>query len=338
MKLAIVVLCLAPALAFAGPWVDDAPGHGYLQLVYQRYQASDYFTGPGELDPNKLTPITPGSRRHIQIPIGTGFQTASYDSTYRAQDMTFYGEVSLGRGFGGVLSMPLFRDISQTVTGYPTTPQLSVHNIGDLTFGIKKQIARIRALKGFAFGPQLYLTTPTGRVSEAAKYPAALMTPNLPMPTGEGTFALEGRGSFGYSFYPIPLFVTADVGLRHRLDAATCHEKTSSYTAKYSDDVPWSVQVGGTWTPGKKGFHHITVIGQLTGLRSLENGDLPKFKESIFTQPCGQWNNVSYFNVGGTVQVFFLKQLGITYTVSHTISGINTGYGFTNSIGLAAAF
>jgi hypothetical protein len=149
------------------------------------------------------------------------------------------------------------------------------------------------------------------------------------------------RGSFGYSFYPIPMFITADVGYRHRLDAAVCKVGGS---VNYSDDLPYAVQLGGTYTAAKKGFDHLTITANLTGVHSFENGDvpnkngLPEKDVPLFAQPCGQANNMSVVNFGGSVMIFFIKQFGVTYTVAHALWGINTGYGLTNTVGFAAQF
>ncbi|MEO6951033.1 MAG: hypothetical protein ABI321_04395 [Polyangia bacterium] len=330
----------------AGPWVDDRPGHGFIQLSYANYSADRYFAGPGEVDEN-LKPVRPGTRRNISIPTSSGFITANYKSNYVDQSMLLYGEVSLWRGLGATFSMPVIRYVTQDIhTVVPA--KLSELNTGDVTFGLKQQLPRIRALKGFAFGPQLYFTAPTGDVNGRSAYPAAAMLPGakpLPIPTGNGTFDIEARGSFGYSLYPIPVFFAADVGFRHRLKKASCKFGSTSDSTTYSDDLPWDVQAGGTLAPKKKlsWFDHATLIATLSGLHSFENGDVPgrngiATKGNPFTQFCGQANNASSMTFGGTLLLFPVKWIGLSYTISHTLTGVNTGYGLSNIVGIATSF
>lgn len=331
--------------AMAGPWVDDQPGHGFVSLGYSRYQADDYYTGPGETKGPTVLPE--GHKQHIIIPIGSSFLVENFNTTYLDQSMQFYGEVSLGHRFGFVATLPVVRYVSETVAlAVPDT--LTQLNVGDLNVGLKYQIPHIHGLRGFDFGPQLYFTAPTGDVNGRGAYSATALkqfpnTPALPLPTGNGVADMEFRGSFGYSFYPIPMFIAADVGVRHRLDAAVCSDKGVKTSVNYSDDLPYAVQLGGTYTAGKKGFDHLTVTANLTGVHSFENGDVPgrngaPTKGPLFAQPCGQANNQSAVNFGGSIMVFFIKNFGVTYTVAHTLWGINTGYGLVNTAGVAAQF
>src|SRR5262249_36260266 len=152
-------------------------------------------------------------------------------------------------------------------------------------------------LRGFAFGPQLFITAPTGDKNGRGPYPPNVKLDPLPIPTGNGTVDIEARGSFGYSFYPIPIFVAADVGYHHHFNKASCKDNTGISAVKYSDDLPWLFQVGATWAPKKKYFHHGTLIANLHGVKSFENGDVPgqnglPLKGSPYTQTCGQANNM----------------------------------------------
>ncbi len=332
----------------AGPWVDDRPGHGFVQLSYARYSADQYFAGPGENDGSvQQLAVKPGSRRDITIPTKSGFSTANIKSNYRDQAALLYGEVSLWRGLGFTFSMPLVRYVTQDIhTVVPA--KLSQLNVGDATFGLKQQLPTIRALRGFAFGPQLYFTAPTGDVNGRSAYPAAAMlgdTKPLPIPTGNGTFDIEARASFGYSFYPVPVFLTADVGFRHRITKASCKSGTSESSTTYSDDLPWNVQAGGTLEPKKKlsWFNHATLIATVSGLHSFENNDVPgrngiAAKGNPFLDSCGQANNASSLSFGGTLLLFPIKWIGLSYTVSHTLTGTNVGYGLSNIVGIATQF
>jgi hypothetical protein len=329
--------------ASAGPWVDDQAGHGFVQLGYSRYSADDYFTGPGEPSPADSRKTLPqGYKQPITIPVGGAFG-GSHVSDYASQSMVFYGEVSLSHRFALVATMPLVTYVTQDVEFTPPA-KLSQLNVGDLNVGLKYQIPHIKALKGFDFGPQIYFTAPTGDVHGRAAYPPALMTDPLPMPTGNGVADMEMRGSAGYSFYPIPIFITADVGYRHRLDSVSCKDQTGTkLSVSYSDDLPWAVQLGGSYSPKKKYFDHLTIIANLNGLHSFENGDVPgsngaPTRGPLYAQPCGQANNASFFSVGGTIMIFPIKWFGVTYNIGHTINGVNTGYGFTNMVGFASQF
>ncbi len=101
--------------AMAGPWVDDQAGHGFVQLSYSRYSADHYFSGPGESAGS--TDLKQGTLRHITIPLSppNSFAPEAVNSKYLAQDVLFYGEVSLSHGFGVVASMPLVRYISEDI-------------------------------------------------------------------------------------------------------------------------------------------------------------------------------------------------------------------------------
>ena len=352
-----LLLC---STAHAGPWVDDRPGHGFAMLSYGHYSADSYFAGPGQLDASSA-PVAKGSLQPIRVPYpGGGFGTLSYGSNYVAQDVTFYGEVSVSRGFALVLSLPMFRYLTQDV-GAPTmaaTPtsaasqpfKLANKGVGDLVVGLKYQLPRIAALRGFAFGPQLYFTAPTGDESGKATYPSFAVDPQgrhqapLPLPTGNGTADVELRGSFGYSFHPIPVFMTAELGYHHHFDRVTCTDSTGAeHTVSFSDDLPWNVQVGATWSPKKLGFHHATLVATLRGTKSFENGDVPgengaPLQTSPYTQACGQANNMSYLSLGGSLMIFPLSWIGVTYSIEHTLLGVNTGYGLSHLAGVAVQF
>jgi len=338
----VLSLGVAQRAAVAGPWVDPKAGHGFVSLSYARYSADEYFTGHGEvLGPLKLEP---GTKQAIGIPFPGGFATVNYNSNYVDQSVLLYGEVTLGARFAAVVSMPVMRYITQDIASVPDPAKLSQLNAGDLNVGIKYQVPLPSSARGFAFGPQLYLTAPTGDKNGRAAFPDGIALKPLPLPTGNGTFDLEARGSFGYSFYPIPVFIVADLGYRHRLNQASCNDSSGGQaTVNYSDDLPWSVQVGATWAPKKKWFDHGTLIATVHGIKSIENGDVPgenglPSKGSPYTQTCGQANNATSLSLGGTLMLFPIKWFGITYTIEHTLTGINTGYGLSNIVGFATEF
>jgi hypothetical protein len=326
----------------AGPWVDEAPGHGFVLLSYGRYSADSYFAGPGQVD-GLSKPVARGSKQDITVPFpGGGFGTVTYNSNYVSQDVSLYGEVSLGKGFAFVLQLPMYKYITQDVASSPDPNQLVEKGVGDLVLGVKYQIPKIKALRGFAFGPQLYFTAPTGNQNGKGAYPDTIAQAPLPLPTGNGTADMEMRGSFGYDFYPVPVFMTAELGYHHHFNVAACDDgKGGENKVSFSDDLPWNIQVGATWAPKKKYFDHGTLIATLHGARSFENGDVPgehglPVKGSPYVQNCGQANNTSYLSFGGTLMLFPIKWVGVSYTVEHALLGVNTGYGLSQMVGIAA--
>jgi hypothetical protein len=351
LALAVSLAFLVPSTVSAGPWVDPNPGHGYVSLSYSNYEASQYLAGlcqggcsGGQFD----VPVKFGKKLPITIPFkNPGEFTGNVTSNYVNNSLQFYGEASLGGNFAFVAQMPLVQSISQRES---KGADLSTTHPGDLVFGFKYQIPLPAFTKGFAFGPQVYITTPTGDVSARGKYSTdALNSANqpLPLPTGNGTVDIETRMSAGYSFYPIPVFVIGEVGYHHHWNNAVCNgvpnsngEGTTTQKVTYSDDVPWSFQVGGTYQPKKppKWFHHLTLIGVLHGTKSMENGYIDKTGDAAYLRPCGQTNNSTFFSAGGQIMIFPIKWVGLTYSVEHVINGGNVGYGLTNTVGLAAQF
>ena len=57
-----------------------------------------------------------------------------------------------------------------------------------------------------------------------------------------------------------------------------------------------------------------------------------------YLEPCGQANNQDFLSFGGMLMLFPIKWVGITYSIEHTLDGVNTGYGLTQSAGLATEF
>ena len=133
----------APTLAVAGPWVDPRPGHGYVSLSYNLYQADQYYSGPGEVDALSA-PLPKGTKRDISVPIGSGFGTVLQKSNYTDKSMFLYGEVSLYGGLGFTLAMPVLRGISQALDGGQT---LSNFGVGDLNVGLKYMVPTVKALR-----------------------------------------------------------------------------------------------------------------------------------------------------------------------------------------------
>jgi hypothetical protein len=345
-------LLLIPSISSAGPWVDAEPGHGYVSLGWSNYSADTYLAGPcsGGCDPTNVFQKTQkyGSKQPITIPFkNPGEFTGNLSSNYINNSAQLYGEVSLWKHLGFVASMPLVQGISQQEE---QNHSLSTTHAGDLIFGLKYQIPLSAAYKGLAFGPQVYITAPTGDVNARGQYANAdLQSANqpLPLPTGNGTWDIETRMSAGYAFYPIPIFVIGEVGYHHHWDNATCtgipdpnHTGITKQSVTYSDDVPWTVQVGGTYEPVKKRswFHHVTVIGSVHGTKSLENGFIDKTGEAAYLRPCGQSNNATYLSAGGQIMIFPIKWFGLTYSIEHVLIGGNVGFGLTSTFGLAAQF
>ena len=171
------------------------------------------YSGVGEVDAVSAL-LPPGTKRDITVPIGQGFGTVLQKSNYTDMSAFLYGDVSLYKGLGFVLAMPVYRHVSQVLDG---GADLSNGGVGDLTLGLRYMAPHIRALKGFDFGPQVFFTAPTGDVNGRGAFPMDSQAP-LPLPLGNGTGNIEARSSFGYSFYPIPVFIAADVGYQHRFN------------------------------------------------------------------------------------------------------------------------
>ena len=340
-------LCLGARPAVAGPWVADEPGQGLVSIGYSRYEASEYFRGPGEQNLTFMD-VPRGEKAQITVPKTSGFFLVGVNSNYIDNSAQFYGEVSLGKRFAFVSQMPLVHNIRQDLEG---GQELSTTGVGDMTLGFKWQAPTIKKVPGLALGLQLYTIAPSGDVNNKSHYPidpSTMMEAEkpLPTPTGNGTVDIDFRYlSIGYSFYPIPIFMAAELDYHHHFNQAACDlEDGTVQRVKYSDDLPWSFILGASWEPKYKGLYKGTLIANVRGVHSLYNGDvpgegmIPKRTGTPFSSPCGQANNLSSISMGGTLMYYPVKWVGLAYSVDHTLWGINTGYGLTQSVSLIAEF
>lgn len=180
-RLALVIVMLQPAVAFAGPWTRDA-GHFYLSTSYLRIAARSFY-GPDF----SIVPIRP----------------------YEQQLVSFYGEVGVvTRWLTLAVDGVAYRHNELIGQGY-------TQGVGDWRIGAWSGILTrpfrlaLATTVGFPFGDAHPSAGPHATVQQQ-QLAASL-------PTGDGAYNIEWRISGGYSFgryprYPLSHYVVVEAG------------------------------------------------------------------------------------------------------------------------------
>jgi len=177
---------------------------------------------------------------------------------------------------------------------------LSTSALSDLDVGVKYQLTD----GPIVLAPYFRVKVPTGYSASAV--PAV----------GTGDIDFEGRVLAARSFYPLPIYVGAELGLRHR-------------SGRFSNQVPYVFEIGAT--PSKRLFLKVVVDGVNTLIGSAGNtGAMNLMSMQV---PEGDFTKVGFnaaFNVAGNVWV--------DATYDTIFRGKNVGVGRAFGVGLSISY
>lgn len=214
------------------------------------------------------------------------------NATLGLYNTALYAEYGLSDRFTGIINLPFYSrnvvnaQISAT-RGDVLIPGEAISGLGDTDIGLRYAITKPGAM--FPIAATLTLGLPLGE-------DAGGELNNLQTGDGEFNQLLEfsaGR-SIGNSAY-----ATASIGVNNR-------------TNGFSDEFRFGLEAGVAVANRKVWF-----IGRLTGSESFQNGETAATfsSTSIFS------NNAEYLSLGGEVNIYVTKKLGISAGAATALSG-----------------
>lgn len=267
--------------AFAGAWAQPHKG-SYVKIGVGATHASEQYKESGET-----------------------FQLLSDDvlGTFSSVAALLYGEYGL---------LPRFTLFGSTMFNSLTLDndlqRANTRGLGDVHLGFRYQFLDSPTVLSL----QMATKIPTGYTPDPDT-----MVPSL----GNGVYEIDARLLAGRSFYPFPVYVSAELGYRLRGRRPTSNGEFVSY----ADEIPYFLEVG--YGPTE----NVWLRGVVSGVRGLGRPqDLDIFSLTPLTQ--------SYTKVGPSViaTVFDRYQLSLDYL--YTVSGVNTVRSHDFILGLAFTF
>lgn len=177
----------------------------------------------------------------------------------------------------------------------------------DLTLGARYQFIDDPAIFSFSMAAKL----PTGYSQDLD-----IMTPTL----GNGVYEVDMRLLVGKSFYPFPMYFSAEGGYRYR------GQRTTSLGTEvdYADELPYAAEVGYSL------IDWILVRASIIGVYGLGN---PQSLDIFSLTPIAQ----SYTKVGPSVIFTIADRYQLNADYAYTIAGINTVKSHDFSLGFAVS-
>lgn len=291
-------------LAF-GAWVR-APKKYYTAVAFGYYQAGDFFNRKG-MRKNLVIVRDPTNPASIFF--------GRENSTYRQYEGGLYLEYGLGKNL----------ELSTNFAFHVVAQQDSdiglfeANGIRDATVALKYKWFEWSWLLSSI---QLEVGIPMG--DEKAQGIVAGQAPQ-PIPLGDNEWDYAFRLYLGHSFYPLPVYVTADFCYRIRT--------SGSNGADFADDYPWSIESGYTLSLSEKSwFRSITTMVALRGLISTKERQAIGFGSIDVTGfSSNQESLVVQFGVA--FSIFKNLTLGTSYT--HNLTGKNSGAGWGIRYGIS---
>jgi hypothetical protein len=276
---ALASLVLWSSLAHAGAWAQEDGGL-YMQLSMGAESATQQYKESGET-----------------------FQLLSEDDegSFRSLSSFLYAEFGLLPSFT-VVAASAYRFVELDSTQVRST----VHGFGDFQFGARYQILEKPLVLSAFVGAKF----PTGYTPDPPELRAATL--------GNGVQEYEARLLAGHSFYPVPIYVSAEVGFRLRGSRATAGEST----VDYPPEIPYFLELG--WGP----TDWLWVRGVVDGVQGT--GD-PVAIEGISLTPLTQ----HYTKVGPSLIFSFLDAYQLQLNYAYTLRGVNALKSQQVTLGLA---
>lgn len=234
---------------------------------------------------------------------GETFQLLSEDEKgdYRSTALFLYAEYGL---------LP---SLTITVSGSLTTAvvesrliRIRTTGLSDVHLGAKYQFLD----SPFVLSVGVDSRIPTGYTPD----PAAAKAPTL----GLGVYAWEGHLQIGKSFYPVPVYASANAGFRYRGSRTS----RGGETVDYPPELPYAAEIG--YSP----FDWLTIRARADGVHGFgDPEDLNAFSLSPLTQ--------SYLNVGPGLVFDLPGALQLDLGYRYTVTGVNTVASHTATLGIA---
>lgn len=235
----LVLLVVSVSMAYGGGWTQKE-GKGYFKLETRFLRASSSYDSTGAL---------------VSMP------------TYGDVTLGFYGEYGITDLVTGVVSIPFYKHLTRNrqvdaVSGIESAPGASESGLADADLGVRIGITQA--------GPTVLSAAVTLGV------PLGVVMPMSGLATGDGEINTTMALQAGHSFYPVPMYAAADLGLNGR-------------SRGYADQFLYGFEVGYTFVDA------VTVILRTNGLHSLNNGS------GGGDSPGPYSNNQSYLSYGSEV-------------------------------------
>jgi hypothetical protein len=256
-----------PRSAAAGAWAQEDKGL-YLKISGAHSRAGKQYKENGETFP---------------------LLSANESGTYRSSAVRLYGAFGLLPDLTYIASTSIVSSVVES-----SLVRIRTTGLADFSTGLKYQFLD----KPFVASVSSLVTVPTGYTAE----PTNVKTPTL----GLGVPMYEANLLFGKSFYPAPIYASAEVGIRLRGSRASA----SGNTVDYPPEMPFVAEVGVHATDW------LLARAMLFGIHGFgDPGDLNLFSLSPTTQ--------RYMKLGPSVIVTLREQLQLNFDYLYTLTGVN---------------
>ncbi len=260
----LLIVIVLPTFLFAGGWTQKK-GRGFYKIGFRFIRANEFYEPNG----NKINIPTLGDNT-LSIYGEYGFTDRITLLAY----VPFYKRITLNRQVGQESGFVYFE--GDAASG------IADADVG-FRFGLRQDGPTVLSL-GFIFG------LPLGNDQQANG-----------LLTSDGEFNQSVSLQIGHSFYPAPMYFTAEAGFNNR-------------SKGYSDEFRYGFEVGYTMK------ERLTVILRATGVQSLKNGN-----DSVTGGMGGLFaNNQSFLAYGPELVYTMNDKLGISFGMDSAIFAQNT--------------
>ncbi len=267
--------------ALAGAWAQPDKG-AYLKVSYGLSTGQDQYKDSGEVFP---------------------LLSEDIDGSFLGMGAFLYGEFGLFPRFTVFGSTAYQQNILES-----DFQKASTTGFSDLTLGARYQ---------FIDSPAIFSLSMAAKIPTGYSPDLDIMTPTL----GNGVYEADMRALIGKSFYPFPMYFSAEGGYRYR------GQRTTSLGTEvdYADELPYSAEIGYSLTDW------MLVRGAIMGVYGL--GD-PQSIDVFSLTPIAQ----SFTKVGPSVIFTIADRYQLNADYTYTVAGINTVKSHDFSLGFAITF
>lgn len=283
--LTLSFLCCWSAQSYAGAWAQEDRGV-YAKLSGAYASARTQFKNGGD---------------EVQL------LTDDLAGTFEARSIGFYIEYGLlpkWTLFGATTWMSVLLDSEEET--------VEVRGFGDLHLGVRHQ---------FYDGPVVLA------ISSAIKTPTGY-TPNpgfLKPSLGNGVVEWDNRILVGKSFWPVPVYFSAEAGFRYRGKRTP---EGGGQPVDFSNEIPYALEIGYGLSLSKNGHHQLLLRGAVQGVYAL--GDLEALNALSLT-PTAQ----HFTKLGPSIILTLFQHTQINVDYMYTALGANTVRAHEIFVGLA---